>query len=401
MSFPFYIARRYTISRSKSTAVNIISVIAALGIVVSATALFVILSVFSGLKNFSLSFTNATDPDLKITTSVGKSFVISPEQEKKLKAINGITIYTKVVEERVLFYYDQKEHVAFLKGTDSLFTTVNPMEKQLVVGYWATPLTTQCVVGIGTVSKLSLGLSSFSHRLEVYVPKPGKGTIDTPDDAFNKSALVPVGIYSINDDVDSKYVYCDLGIAQSLLQFKPNQVTAIEIKLAPDASEDNIKKQLITLFGKNAVVKNRAQLNDSLYKMLNSENLITYLICSLVVVLTLFCLAGALIMLILDKKENIKTLYCLGLEVRSIRNIFLYQGLFITALGAFAGLLLGSIIVLLQMKFSLITITPTLPFPVEFNILNIVIVLLTLFILGYLASRIAAGRVNRKLIENS
>lgn len=386
---------------SKSTAVNIISVIAAAGIVISATALFVILSVFSGLKNFSLSFTNTTDPDLKVTTEIGKSFTVSPEQEEKIKDIKGIANYSHIVEERVLFYFDQKEHVAYLKGTDSIFTQVNPMEKQLLAGYWLTPQTSQCVVGIGTVSKLSLGLSDFGHRLEVYVPTTGKGPIDNPEKAFNKSALVPVAIYSINDDVDSKYVYCDLGLAQELLQYKPNQISALEIKLAPGAQEETVKQELLTLFNDKVVIKNRAQLNDSLYRMLNTENLVTYLICSLVVVLTLFCLAGALIMLILDKRENIKTLFCLGVDVKGLRKIFLYQGIFITALGTFTGLILGTIIIVLQQQFQLITITPTLPFPVEYNITNIVVVLLTLFTLGILASRIAAGRVNSKLLENS
>ncbi len=401
MNFPFYIARRYTISKSKTTAVNIITIIAASAIVVSATALFVILSVFSGLKNFSLSFTNATDPDIKVIATLGKSFLLSPQEEEQLKDLSEVSFYSKIAEERVLFYFDEKEQVAYLKGVDSLFTKVNPMEEQLAYGQWFRPGTTQCVVGIGTTSKLSLGLFDFNHALEVFVPKPGKGTIDTPEDTFNKSALVPMGIYSINDDVDSKYVFCDIGLAQELLQFKPNQLTAIEFKLAPNASEEALRSKLETIFNNKVTVKNRAQLNDSLYKMLNAENLVTYLFCSLVVVLTLFCLAGALIMLILDKKENIKTLFSLGAEIKNLRKIFLYQGIFITSLGAFFGLLIGSVIIYIQQVYQPVMITPTLPFPVEFTFTNILVVILTIFTLGILASRIAAGRVNQKLLENS
>jgi lipoprotein-releasing system permease protein len=401
LSFPFYIARRYTISKSKSTAVNIITRIAALGIIVSATALFVILSVFSGLKSFSLSFTNATDPDIKITSTLGKSFLITPQQEEKIRNLKDIAKYSKVAEERVLFYFDQKEQVAYLKGVDSLFTKVNPIEKQLAIGQWLKPGTPQCIVGIGTTTKLSLGLFDFNHALEVYVPKAGKGSINTPEDAFNKSILVPMGIYSINDDVDSKYVFCDLGLAQEMLEYKPNQLSAIEIKLKPNASEETLRASLDNIFNNNITIKNREQLNDSLYKMLNAENLVTYLFCSLVVVLTLFCLAGALIMLILDKKENIKTLYSLGAEVKNLRKIFLYQGIFITALGAIFGLTLGSAIVFAQQYYQLVMITPTLPFPVEYNVTNIIVVILTIFILGILASWIAAGRVNQKLLENS
>jgi len=400
LSFPLYIARRYTISRSKNTAVNIITGIAALGIVVSTTALFVILSVFSGLKNFSIDFTNATDPDLKATAKIGKSFFIKPQQEKELKAIKDIAAFSKVAEERVLFYFDEKEQVAYLKGVDSLFTQVNPLEEKLIGGQWFRPGTAQAVVGYGTTSKLSLGIYDFNHALEVFVPRPGKGTIDTPEDAFNKANLIPMGVYSINDDVDSKYVFADIRMAQKLLQYQPNQITAIELKLKPGASETAIVSSINRIFKNSIVIKNRSQLNDSLYKMLNAENLVTYLFCSLVVVLTLFCLAGALIMLILDKKDNIKTLFSLGTEVRSLRKIFLFQGIFITTLGVIIGLAIGTAIVLVQQYYSVVMITPTLPYPVDYNANNILVVVLTIFILGFLASYIAAARVNKKLLKN-
>lgn len=402
MGFPFYIARRYTISKSKSTAVNIITRIAALGIVVSTTALFVILSVFSGLKTFSLSFTNATDPDLKATVKMGKSFVVSPQQEQQLRAMKGVADYSKVIEERVLFYFDGKEQVAYLKGVDSTFAKVTGMDKQLAIGNWPAPNTIQAVAGLGIYHKLSLALMDMNRSLEVYVPKAGKGAITSTEDAFNKSPLALVGVYSINDDADSKYVYCDFGLAQELLKFKTGQITALELKLKPGADQNEVRKSIAKLFGNSVVVKDRAQLNDALYKMLNAENLAVYLFCSLVVVMTLFCLAGALIMLILDKRENIKTLYSLGAEVSSLRNIFLYQGIFITTLGVVFGLGLGALIVYLQLQFELIMIVPgKLAYPVEFSLMNILIVIVTIFTLGIMASRIAAGRVNEKLLENS
>lgn len=401
MSFPLYIARRYTISRSKSTAVNIITAIAAVGIIVSTTALFVILSVFSGLKDFSINFTNVTDPDLKVIPEKGKSFLFTEDQKQQLEKTEGIARFSEIVEERVLFYFDEKEHVAYLKGVDSLFTKVNPIEEQLIGGQWFREGTIQAVVGVGTASRLSMGIYDFNNALEVFVPKPGKGTIDTPEEAFNKTALVPMGIYQINDEVDNKFVYADINLVRKLLQFEPDRVTAIEIKLAPGTSEAKAIAGINNVFKTTVNIKNRAQLNDSLYKMLNAENLVTYLFCSLVVVLTLFCLAGALIMLILDKKENIKTLYSLGSELSSLRKIFLYQGLFITTFGVILGLAIGTGIILAQQHYSLLMITPTLPYPVNYNVTNIVVVVLTIFVLGFLASYIAAARVGKKLLKNS
>lgn len=401
MSFPLYIAKRYTISKSKSSAVNIITIIAAIGIVASTAALFIIMSAFSGLREFTVSFTNAIDPSLRATATVGKSFTITPEQENKIKNIEGITGYSKTAEQRVLFFFKGKEHVAFMKGVDSVYPNVTPIKKHLIAGNWMEPQTSQAVVGYGTVSKLSIGLLDFNNPLEVYVPKPGKGLINSAEDGFKKAALMPIGFYSVNDDIDSKYVFMDLGLAQELLQFKKNQISAIEFSLTETANENEIREKLNTIFNGEITIKNRVQLNASLYKMLNAENLVTYLFCSLVVIMTLFCLAGALIMLILDKKENIKTLFNLGTSTKELRKIFLYQGIFITTIGVVTGLIISISVVLLQQHYSLIMLTPTLPYPVEFNFINIVIVIATIYVLGTLASWLAAARVNKKLLENS
>lgn len=401
MSFSLYIARRYTISSSKSTAVNIITRIAALGIFVSTAALFILMSGFSGLRDFSLSFADATDPDIKIAPLTGKSFIVSPGQEQKLNAMGDIVAYSGVAEERVLFYFDNKEQVAYLKGVDTMYTKVNGLNKKdgHVMGQWLKMHTGQAVVGAGIFTRLSLSLFDTQRALEVYVPKAGEGTIDSESDGFNKNQLIVTGVYSVSDEADNKYVFCSLDLAQDLLEFKKNQYSALEIKLKPGAKEADVREKLSAIFNNTIEIKNRAQLNDSLYKMLNAENLVTYLFSSLVVVLTLFCLAGALIMLILDKKENIRTLHSLGAEVGSLRRIFFYQGLFITALGTFFGLLCSTVLIILQQKYSLFMITETMAYPTVFTFSNVVIVLVTIFVLGILASYIASTRVNKELLE--
>ncbi|MBE98832.1 ABC transporter permease [Flavobacterium coralii] len=401
MSFPLYIARRYTISRSKSSAVNIITAIAALGIVASTAALFIIMSAFSGLREFTISMTSDTDPALKVLPALGKSFIVSTEDEARLKQVKGIATFSKTAEQRVLFYYEGKEQVAFLKGVDSVYPTVSNIKQHVLAGQWLEPGTSQAVVGYGTMSKLSMGLLDFNSALEVFVPKPGKGLINSPEEGFKKAALVPIGFYSINEDIDSKYVFMDLGLAQELLLFKPNQISALELSLTPDADEDAIREELNTIFDNKITIKNRAQLNESLYRMLNGENLVTYLFCSLVVIMTLFCLAGALIMLILDKKENIKTLFSLGTTVNQLRRIFLLQGIFITTIGVITGLAISIGVVMAQEHFSLLMLTQTLAYPVSLTANNILIVIVTIYVLGILASWLAATRINGRLLENS
>lgn len=362
-------------------------------------ALFIFLSVFSGLKVFTLSFSNDIDPDLKISSTLGKSFYISPLQEKQIKEIDGVVSYSKIIEERVLFIFNEKQEVTYLKGVDPNFSTVNAIQKKLFNGQWLKKDTYQVVVGYGIAEKFSMGLLDFNNQLEILVPKPGKGNIENPEEAFNKVIVIPVGIYAISEDLDSKYVFADLGLAQELLEYKPNQISGIEVKMKKDADENAIVSKLQTIFQNKITVKNRAQLNESLYKMLNTENLAVYLIFTLVIIIALFNLIGALIMMILDKKANLKTLLNLGTEIKDLRKIFLLQGTLISVFGGIIGLTLGIAIVLLQQHFELVMITPTLAYPVVFSVENVLIVLATIVTLGFIASLIASSRVSKKLLD--
>lgn len=397
MNFSLYIAKRYLFSKSKSNAINIITGIASMGIIVGTLALFVVLSVFSGLRDFSLSFTNTIDPDLQISPLRGKSFFVTPTQEKQIAALDGIATYSKVVEERVLFFFDGKEQVTYLKGVDKNFSKINTVSQSLYNGTWLKYNTAEVVVGYGISQKLSLGLFDFNNAFEVYVPRKGKAVIESEAEAFNKSALIPVGIYAISEDLDSKYVFSDIVLAQDLLEFKKNQVSFIEINTKPTANEAKIKDEIAKIFNQNVVVKNRVQLNATLHKMLNTENIAVYLIFTLVIIIALFNLIGALIMMILDKKSNLKTLYNLGAEVKSLKNIFLFQGSLLTVIGGFIGLILGCIVVVIQQHFKLIMITESLAYPVVFSFQNVFIVMGTIIILGILSSYIASSRVSKKL----
>lgn len=399
MKFPLYIAKRYLFSGSKNTAINIITGIASVGIIVGTMALFVVLSVFSGLRDFSLSFANDFDPDLKAVAKIGKTILLSSEQAQQISDLEGVASFTKIIEERALFTFNGKDQLANIKGVDANYTQVNQVEKTIFQGQWLEADTEQVVVGYGISQKLSMGLFDLVNVFETFVPKPGKGTIDSPDGAFNRSVLIPVGFYFINEELNQKYVFANLSIVQELLDYQPNQISGFEIKLLPKADEAALTEAILAILNDTVVIKNRAQLNESLYKMLNTENLVLYLIFSLVIAVTLFTLIGALIMIIIEKKSNLKTLFNLGANLKDLRKIFLYQGFLICILGGLIGLLLGIIITLVQQKFGLIMINANMPYPVKFSFLNVFAVLGTIISLGFIASLIASSRVNKSLLD--
>jgi len=395
---PLYIAKRYLFSKSSQNAINIITFITGLVVVIGAFSLFVVLAGFAGLKDFSVSFTNSFDPDLKAFPAEGKIISFDSETEKKLKYINGIASYSKIVEERAFFTYKEKSHVAYIRGVDAKYGAVHQIDSMLTYGSWFAENTAQVVVGYGTANVLSLPLFDYDNPLKILVPRPGKGVINSPKDAFIEQDVFPTGLYNINEDIDKKYVFCDLSVAQSLLNLKPFQVTNIAFKLKPDVDEQKLVKELKAAFNQKIVVKNRMQLNDALYKMLNTENLATYLIFTLIIIVAIFNVAGATIMMILDKKANLKTLYSMGATVREIRRIFFLHGTLLSVFGALLGIVLATVLVFLQQQFSLLMITASLPYPVRFEPQNFGIVFLTIVVLGMIAAKIASHRISDRLL---
>lgn len=400
MNFSLYIAKRYLFSKSSNNAINIITIIAAVGVVVGAMSLFIVLSGFSGLKDFSLQFTNVFDSDLKIYPEKGKTINFSKAQKEQLKNIDGLASFSEVIEERVFLHYKAKNHIAYIKGVDLNYGNVTQLDSIVYYGDWLLPHQNEVVVGLATIAKLSLGVRDYGEPLEIYVPKPGTGQINVldPTDAFNKARVVVSGVYQVNEDLDSKYVFSDIAFARQLLSLDSTTVSSIEMKLLPTASEENVRAEIVKIFPKEILLKNRIQQNDALYKMLNTENIAVYLIFTLVLIIALFNVIGSIIMMVLDKRKNIKTLYNLGASLPEIRRIFFLQGTLMTVLGGSLGIFFGILAVIAQLKFEFVSITSTLPYPVKLEMLNIVIVFITISILGIIASKIASSRVREKLL---
>ncbi|PTX44993.1 lipoprotein-releasing system permease protein [Christiangramia gaetbulicola] len=401
MKFPLYIAKRYLFTKSKSNAINIITIIAAIGVFAGAFSLFIVLSGFSGLRDFSLSFSNEFDPDLKAVPEQGKVLNISEEQLKKLQQVPEITEFSKIVEERVILSYKSKTNPAFIKGVDENYRRVNQIDSAVVFGTWLTESEPQVVIGNGLSRLLDIGTFNYQNLLKIMVPKPGKGAITMTNlqDAFSSKQSIVSGIYSVNEELDDKYVFTHINFAKELLNMGENEYSAVEFKLDPEASVEDVTEKINEIFAGKATVKTRAELNDALNKMLNSENLFVYLIFTLVLTIALFNVVGSIIVMILDKRENIKTLYNLGATPNQIKNIFFLQGMLMTGLGGIIGLLVAIVLISLQMNYDLVMITPNLPYPVQMKVQNILIVLITIFTLGLIASYIAAGRSKKALAQ--
>ncbi|WP_299011133.1 ABC transporter permease [uncultured Tenacibaculum sp.] len=399
MNFSLYIAKRYLFSKTSTNAINIITAIAVFGVVVGTLALFVVLSGFSGLKTFSDSLLNASDPDIKITAAQGKSFEYSTKLHEILQQEEGVKAYSKVVEERVFLKYKDRDHIAQIKGVDTNYSYIIPTDSILTVGTWIDEqYKNTAVIGYGISYKLSLGIFNFGEPLQILVPKPGKGFINA-NNAFRSVSTQVVGAYTGSEEFQNKYVFTELSLAQELLGYNENQITGVELALEKGVDLDSFQEKLQASLGEGLKVQTRAQLNTLYYKVINTENFISYLIFTLIVAIALFNVIGSIIMMIIDKRQNLKTLFNLGSSIEEVKKIFVYQGFLLTMVGMVIGVVLGTLLVLIQQQFELLMITESLAYPVEFKLVNLLVVIVTISVLGYLAAKIASSRISKSFIE--
>ena len=400
MTFPFFIAKRYLFSRSSQNAINIINMVALAVVIVASAALFVVLAGFSGLKTFGLSFSNAFDPDLKVVPAQGKLLRASATEFNSLEEVEGVASFTKIIQERVLLNYKQKNAIVYLKGVDAAYTQVIPIANSIPYGQWLDTQSSQVISGYGVANRLGLGVLEYGDRLEIIVPKPGKGSITNSQRPFESKLVVTSGVYAISEEIDNNYILSDIDLARSLLKLEPNEFSAIEIKVLPEANLGEVSAQIENIFKGPVLVKDRQQQNEAIYKMLNTENIAIYLIFTLVLIIALFNVVGSIIMMILDKKKNARTLHSLGATVTEIRKIFFQLGMLLTSIGGLVGVSIGLLLVVLQKNFGLAMITPSLPYPVEITLMNTFVVIVTIFALGMIAAKIASSRISKALLTH-
>lgn len=399
MGFPLYIAKRYLFSKSSTNAVNIITAVSIFLIVIVTAVLVVVLSGFSGIKEFNLSITSVIDPDLKVLPEQGKTFIFTADQQSALNQIKGLDQYTLVIEERAYLEFKGKTHLAYMKGVDERYTQVNPVDTTLQWGQWPEVGEPAFAIGTGVARNLSIGIGDYRNLMTILVPRPGKGLSTDPTQDFNSSKAVASGIFEAGE-ISQDHIFGNIDFVGKLLNYPADRISSIDLKLNPSADEQQVRLAVAEIFEQPMLIKNRIELNDALHKMLNTENLMLYFVCTLILIIALFSFVGSMIINILDKKRNIKTLSDLGASLREIRLTFFLQGALIIVIGGIVGMLIGLLIAYLQQTFSLKMITASLAWPMKIEWTNLVIIYVLIVVLGLVASRLAASRINQRMIDN-
>ncbi len=397
---PLYIAKRYLLAKKGSTAVTIITWLAVSAMTIAVAAMFIIVSVFSGLEDMNKDLISNLHADLTIKSDSHKNLKNISKIDKVLKQENQIAHYSKIIEEKVYIDYKGKGDVGFLRGVDSAYTKVNPIDK--TIGYGTYPSFTysnEVVMENQLDIRLSLPVGTDVGFATLFMPKPGKGLINKEEDIFNKKEIFVSGVFPGNDQLDS-YIIAPIELAQELLNLPKGTAYQIVIKLKNPESAEIVKNNLIDKLGTSYDIKTKSEENAAFWKMINTEKLFIYLIFALVIFITTFNLAGAIIILQLDKKEHSYCLVSLGFPMKSLRNVYYYTGLLIVIIGIISGLIIGTLVCLFQLNTAFFMANETMPFPVNILPKNYALVASTVAFFGILISWFFS-KINKQYITNS
>lgn len=391
MKLAFYIARRYLISKKSVNVINLISAISVIGVAVGTMALIVVLSAFNGIDSFIANMLSSFDPDLKITIREGKSFSLDEPGLDEVMKLEGVADYARVVEENALLEYEGRQKYAVVKGVEANYASFTGIDTVLTDGEFRLEKDSfnYTVIGQGVAYDLSVGLT-FVDPIHVYYPKKESKTVINIQNAFNEGYLSPSGVFSVQQEIDSKYILVPIEFARSLFDLD-GKISSLELKLKEGVDAGEIKTKVKKLLGERFKVQDRYEQHEFIYKVMRSEKWSSFLILSFILVVASFNLLGSLTMIIIDKKNDIFILESMGADRNLISRIFLFEGWLISVSGAVGGLVLGIILVWAQKDFELLKLPGEGSFaisayPVELQFPDVTATFLIVLAIGFLAA---------------
>lgn len=408
MNLPFYIARRYLFSKKKHNAINIISGISVCGVALVALALVCTLSVFNGFQDMVAGFFTAFDPELKITVREGKVFDPNGPALKQVRALPEMDVWTETLEENAMVQYKDRQAMVVIKGVDDSFERLTSIDS-LLYGTGKVILHDESVdygiLGVELIAELGTGIQ-FVDPLQVYAPKRNvRVNMANPSASFNRDYLFsPGAVFIVNQQkYDASYILTSLDFARRLFNYD-TEVSAIELKLKPDADLSSVQRKISRILGDGFFVKNRYEQQADVFRIMEIEKFISYLFLTFILAISCFNVIGSLSMLILDKREDVDTLRNLGADNRLIARIFLFEGRLISIFGAFTGILSGLLLCFLQQRFGIISLGGGGNFvvdayPVNIHFMDVLLVFITVIGIGFLSVWYPVRYLTRRLLK--
>lgn len=409
MNLPLHIAKRYLFSKKSHNAINIISAISVCGVALATLALVCTLSVFNGFHDLIASFFTHFDPDLKVEAIKGKTFTPDSAQLIAIESIPGVEVVSSTLEDNAMAKYKDQQTMVTIKGVDDNFQALTHID-EILYGNPEFKLY-DAVVDYGIMGQqlmyiLNTGVQPYDP-IEVYAPRKGtRVNMSNPLANFHRELLYsPGSVFNINDSrYASSYIITSMDYARRLFDYT-DEVSALELRLFPEADVQEVKHAICNIMGEGFTVKDRYEQQEATFKVVKIEKFISYLFLCFILMVACFNIISSVSMLILDKRDNANTLRSLGAPDGMVARIFIYEGNLIALIGAIVGLVLGIVLCLLQQHFGLIGLGGDGQFvvsayPVRVKFTDIVLVFFSVVVVSAISVWLPIRLVNKYFMKD-
>lgn len=350
------IAVRYLFASRQRSMVNVISWISLIGLMVSTMALIIVLSVYNGIGEITKTLFNTFDPELLIEPTRGKTFRLTEAGLGTCLQNERVDVLAPIVSETAWLTYGDQQAIVQLRGVDHNYDATTGLSDHLSEGSFQLDQNS-LVVGGEIFYQLGMRMPSLKPAA-VHIPKRGTTSLGfTMDEAFNIGYAYPVANFFVQQDIDRRYVVAHIDFVRNLMNYAPDECTALAVKLKKGEKARSVKKELqsaLDALGAPLAVKDRYDQQPLYFKIFRAERLGIYLILSLIVLIATLSLVASLSLLIIGKRDDIFILKSMGMERKRIRRAFTLEGLLICSVAVLAGLLLGFVVCLVQQELGLV-----------------------------------------------
>lgn len=394
------LAKRYLFSSKSHSVINIISSVSAFAISIPVAAMVILLSVSNGFGDLIKDLYKDFDPDIVISSSDGRVFDSTALNRARLLDFSSVQQVSMVVEESALLEYRGRQSIATLRGVDSFYQKIIPIEGMIKQGKYDLVFgdMEQIVVGQGIAYTLGIR-TSFYDPVKVYYPKRGRFNSMIPSANYNVDRVFPVGVYVLDADTDSKYAIVPIEFAQRVFDYEGRYTDAM-IKVKSGLNHDDVRNVLAEELGDKFIVQTRQQMKASLYKIIVYEKWALFFIILLVLIIASFSVIGSMVMLIIEKNRDIQTLRALGADVNFVRSVFINEGMLISVIGAIIGLTIGLLFCWLQITFGFIQLPAgtflVSSYPLVVKSLDIISIVVAFFVVTYVICRLTVVKMVSK-----
>ncbi len=403
MNLSFLFARRYLLAKRSQNAINIITLISIVVISVVTAAMVVVLSTLNGIADLVDSIYSPFDQDITITPIEGKTFARSEIDQRQILELPFVDTSSWVIEENVLLRSGEQQAVATLKGIEPQYLEMSRMQDHLFSGEAKLRTGTGPAAILGIALKVDLDVpldDGVFTPLEISAPIRGRKLSRYQQQAFDHTAVAVTGAYSMNLEFDAKYAVVPIELAADLLKYD-SLVSALEIQLQPRTDLDKAADRIRAIVGGDFLVRTRYQKNVLMYQTNASEKFFTFVVLSFIGLIGAFNIIASLTMMMIEKKQDMRTLMSMGATPRTIRNVFFHEGLLIVAVGTVAGVLLGLLVCILQETFGFVQLEGSVveAYPVKVIGSDLLLIFATVFAIGLVASWIPLRELSRRFLH--